>query len=193
MSILPATCYALELIRRPTRVKTARKSGRVPGWQNRSGKRNGIRSSIQTRQPQNSGSVSKRVASFPGLHCVVTDGRRWIAARRGYLLPVKVLGRSQMEQCPTLCSETFCFTCSTRGVSLRTHQRGLSRCPATGDERLFFDSRIGNVSRPIPRNESLFSQRPPPRVSTSRSASRLTKIGAWNCSPQPSGVTSRYS
>ena len=35
----------------------------------------------------------------PHLHCVVTggglsaDGRRWIAARRGYLLPVKVLGR----------------------------------------------------------------------------------------------------
>jgi putative transposase/transposase-like zinc-binding protein len=35
----------------------------------------------------------------PHLHCVVTggglsaDGRRWVAARRGYLLPVKVLGR----------------------------------------------------------------------------------------------------
>jgi hypothetical protein len=35
----------------------------------------------------------------PHLHCVVTggglsaDGRRWIGARRGYLLPVKVLGR----------------------------------------------------------------------------------------------------
>jgi hypothetical protein len=35
----------------------------------------------------------------PHLHCVVTggglspDGSRWVAARPGYLLPVKVLGR----------------------------------------------------------------------------------------------------
>ena len=35
--------------------------------------------------------------------------------------------------------------------------------------------------------------RPPPRASINRSDSRLTKILAWLCSPQPSGVTSRYS
>jgi hypothetical protein len=41
----------------------------------------------------------QKLLFHPHLHCVVTggglspDGRRWIAARRGYLLPVKVLGR----------------------------------------------------------------------------------------------------
>jgi hypothetical protein len=39
------------------------------------------------------------VSFHPHLHCVVTggglspDGSRWVAARPGYLLPVKVLGR----------------------------------------------------------------------------------------------------
>jgi hypothetical protein len=44
-------------------------------------------------------------------------------------------------------------------------------------------------------NESPAStvHRPPPRASISRSDSRLTKILAWNCSPQPRAVTPRYS
>jgi len=33
--------------------------------------------------------------------------------------------------------------------------------------------------------------RPPPLASINRTASRLTKMGAWNCSPHPRGVTLR--
>jgi hypothetical protein len=48
------------------------------------------------------------------------------------------------------------------------------------------------AAEPIPRNRPC-GYRPPPRVAINRSDSRLTKILAWNCSPQPSGVTLRYS